>query len=1220
MIKLNTMWLAVVLMCVMSIPAWAAPQTWNGPSGSIWDNGTTTSWAGPAVWVNGNDATFGTNGAGSVVIDGISGVTANSLTFSGNGYVVSGGTLTLSSAAGTITTSGARTPLISSIIGGAGTSLTYESDNTSAFVTLTGANTYTGDTIVSGQGHVNYGGNPSLVLSNTTGSAIQSSKLYLGRVSNSGHSVVSCRADNQFSTNTVLYFNMSNFNMLNLWLTSQTVGGLMNFNGSNGGYPVIQITEESGAPGSGTGLLTVDTAPGTSYTWAGILRNLGGGRVSLVKTGTGTQTLAGTLSSTGVVDVRQGTLVVSNPAALSFAAITNNDTLVFVKDSGVQAYAGALAGTGTVVKAGAGTLTLSGSCPFSGTVAVGQGTFGLSGVACNGSVTVTNGASLIGNGSYGGTVTLLNGALLSPGGSGTVATITCGDLAVGNGTNQFDVSNTSGDKIIATNSVTAAGGVIAINVSGILSNGTYTLITYSNSFTGSFAPTLLHGAARGTFTLVTNIPNVIALSITNAGTGDLVWSSAVNTNWDVSTSANWLLGASRDMFFQGDGVTFDNSGVVSNQINLVGTVQPRSVMVNSSGNYTFGGAGTLGGNATLTKAGSGTLTLASANAFAGTTTISNGVIVLAHAAGLNGSTLDYNSYGGTLSFGTQTSATFGGLQGGQSLALANASAVPVALTLGANSTTYSGVPSGDGTLSLAGSGTLTLINTNTYTGDTVVSGQGHAGYGGSPSLILSNAAAPAIQSAKVYLGRVDNPGSAVVNFYANNQFSSNAVIYFSGSAYNMLNLRGSTQTVAGVQTFNGSNPGYATIENSEGEVNAAWRAVLNINTPTNTSYALYGIIRNDSAGTVSIVKMGPGTQHLGGNSIGHSGPTVVKEGRLEVESLSASATVDIQGGAFAVARTGAGNVQTAITTLTGAGTYEVNMAQNSDILDPFWTATAKTITMQTNSLFLVTRGTVRLGFGYNIDWSGNKAGLTVNSGAAFDMNSSTDVRFDALNGGGLVTGTAGNDTLTVGSAGGSGAFSGVITQGVGYATGLIKVGSGTQTLSGTNSYYTGATTVNAGTLILDGINAGTGTVSVSSGAMLAGTGTVAGAISVGTDGVLAPGEPSSWAGLGRLSVSNVTFASNATFRVRIVKTGCDVLSAGAVSLGNAVLDIVSTNEYISSGTEYVIINAASIASPFVRYPEGAVVSSGANKFAVQYVGGTNVVLKAISAGTMLMVQ
>ena len=99
------------------------------------------------------------------------------------------------------------------------------------------------------------------------------------------------------------------------------------------------------------------------------------------------------------------------------------------------------------------------------------------------------------------------------------------------------------------------------------------------------------------------------------------------------------------------------------------------------------------------------------------------------------------------------------------------------------------------------------------------------------------------------------------------------------------------------------------------------------------------------------------------------------------------------------------------------------------------------------------------------DWSANKASLQVDG--TLDLWDGNTVYVDALTGSGTVTHTNyGNDgNLTVGVNNGSGTFSGTITETSGHQTSLTKEGSGTQTLSGNNT-YSGATTVNTGTLIL----------------------------------------------------------------------------------------------------------------------------------------------------------
>jgi autotransporter-associated beta strand protein len=140
---------------------------------------------------------------------------------------------------------------------------------------------------------------------------------------------------------------------------------------------------------------------------------------------------------------------------------------------------------------------------------------------------------------------------------------------------------------------------------------------------------------------------------------------------------------------------------------------------NRSDNYSV--ASPISGSGNVTQIGPGTLTFAAANNYSGTTLVSGGTLALANSGALQQSTLD-TSGAGSVSFGSLTAATLGGLTGSGALVLTNSASAPVALSVGNNgvSTSYSGALSGSGSLAKVGTGTLALTGSNSYTGGTSV--------------------------------------------------------------------------------------------------------------------------------------------------------------------------------------------------------------------------------------------------------------------------------------------------------------------------------------------------------------------------------------------------------------------------------------------------------------------------------------------------------------------
>ena len=137
------------------------------------------------------------------------------------------------------------------------------------------------------------------------------------------------------------------------------------------------------------------------------------------------------------------------------------------------------------------------------------------------------------------------------------------------------------------------------------------------------------------------------------------------------------------------------------------------------GNFTLNGGVSPGNNP---------VTISGINTFAGNVTLGNGTLTLGNSLALQDAIVNANAGGGSLSFGTLTAATLGGLGGTGSIALANTTDGAVTLTLGQGnaSSTFSGVitgnTAGNGSLIKVGSGTLTLTGFNTFTGGVVDEG------------------------------------------------------------------------------------------------------------------------------------------------------------------------------------------------------------------------------------------------------------------------------------------------------------------------------------------------------------------------------------------------------------------------------------------------------------------------------------------------------------------
>ncbi|MFO0189821.1 MAG: beta strand repeat-containing protein, partial [Planctomycetia bacterium] len=138
-------------------------------------------------------------------------------------------------------------------------------------------------------------------------------------------------------------------------------------------------------------------------------------------------------------------------------------------------------------------------------------------------------------------------------------------------------------------------------------------------------------------------------------------------------------------------------------------------------------SGTFSGAGSLTKVGSGTLTLSAANTYTGGSTISAGRLAVGNAAALGASTGPLAVNAGTLDLGG-FSVNVGALSGSAGAVITTSTAAGTATltTNAASNSTFAGTiqDNGSGVVALTktGAGQLTLTGVNTYSGTTTISG------------------------------------------------------------------------------------------------------------------------------------------------------------------------------------------------------------------------------------------------------------------------------------------------------------------------------------------------------------------------------------------------------------------------------------------------------------------------------------------------------------------
>lgn len=263
-------------------------------------------------------------------------------------------------------------------------------------------------------------------------------------------------------------------------------------------------------------------------------------------------------------------------------------------------------GSASVVLSGvtgvSNTLTLSGASTYTGSTSIGGVDVTLTGSLGATAVTVNGQGSLGGSGAIGngGSLKFANGGDLKISQAGGALTVN-GNVNLG--------SNTTVAVELTPNPVTS---------------GPIPILHYTGTLTGGAAQLAIDAPGAYRKAVFAFSPGLITLDI---GTKSLIWKGTSGQTWDTGVSKRWGTTSSgstqTDFFYRGDSVTFDDSGGGGSVSSTGSTVQPSAVLVNNNTkDYSIGTR--FSGPCSLTKNGSGSLSISGSNEFTGGTTVNGG--------------------------------------------------------------------------------------------------------------------------------------------------------------------------------------------------------------------------------------------------------------------------------------------------------------------------------------------------------------------------------------------------------------------------------------------------------------------------------------------------------------------------------------------------------------------------------------------------------------------
>ncbi len=573
--------------------------------------------------------------------------------------------------------------------------------------------------------------------------------------------------------------------------------------------------------------------------------------------------------------------------------------------------------------------------------------------------------------------------------------------------------------------------------------------------------------------------------------------------------------------------------------------------------------------------------------------------------------------------------------------------------VGGGASALGSIAAGDtanGTIDLYNGATLQYANTSTCTSDRIIN---LAGTGGTATIYIANGTQQLLTLTGNVTSTASGPTTLTVGFNNNNlSFTMNGAISDStggatslsvgpggGGTSKTFTLGSTNSSYTGTTTVTRAVLKYASIKNVNGGNSSLGNPAVGngtINVGADEAVTLNYTGSGDTTDRV-INLVGTGTKSL---TLNNSGSGLLKFTSDWTATGTGNKSITLQTGNFELGG--------AIPDSAGGGINSLNVqfvssctlsATNSSYSGATLVAGGGALTIKSiknigsnSSLGTgsnVANGTITIGSGANggmLVYNGTGSGiggegttdriinLAGSSAGVIDQSGTGLLKFT-----GGVTATTGTRPLTLqGSTSGAGEISGAITNGAATSVSLTKQGTGTWTLSGTNS-YTGATLVSLGTLLVNGNGtSATGAVTVASGATLGGTGIIGGKTTV--NGILAPG-----ASVGKLTFANVQGLTLGTLAAGSLKyelganttagTTYDTVDTQALAIGTGVLNFTSfqfTNTgALAAGTYTLISSATAITGTLGSTLTGSIgafsgtLSISGNNLVLTIAGGSN---------------